>query len=91
MDETAVSLWTDAIRRMLARIDDTARRVTEGFPNFADPQTGEWTTSPQGTGRGALGRRAVARPQGDGRGALRGVGPEVVRGAAPPRLVEHRL
>ena len=33
---------------MLERIDDTARRVKTGFPNFADPETGEWTTSPQG-------------------------------------------
>jgi len=33
---------------MLERIEDTARRVTEGFPNFADPETGEWTASPQG-------------------------------------------
>jgi unsaturated chondroitin disaccharide hydrolase len=48
MSEAALSLWTDASGRMLERIDDTARRVTEGFPNFADPDTGEWTTSPQG-------------------------------------------
>jgi unsaturated chondroitin disaccharide hydrolase len=63
MDETAVSLWTDAIRSMLARIDDTARRVTEGFPNFADPQTGEWTTSPQGdwTGGHWVGELWLAR------------------------------
>jgi unsaturated chondroitin disaccharide hydrolase len=48
MSEATLSLWTDASGRMLERIDDTARRVTEGFPNFADPDTGEWTTSPQG-------------------------------------------
>jgi unsaturated chondroitin disaccharide hydrolase len=48
---------------MLERIDDTARRVTEGFPNFADPQTGEWTTSPQGdwTGGHWVGELWLAR------------------------------
>src|SRR5918994_6917644 len=63
MDETAVSLWTDAIRSMLVRIDDTARRVKSGFPNFADPQTGEWTTSPQGdwTGGHWVGELWLAR------------------------------
>jgi unsaturated chondroitin disaccharide hydrolase len=63
MDETAVSLWSDAIQRMLVRIDDTARRVTEEFPNFADPQTGEWTTSPQGdwTGGHWVGELWLAR------------------------------
>src|SRR5918997_4026852 len=48
MNETAVSRWADGSRRMLERIDDTARQVTAGFPNFADPETGEWVTSPQG-------------------------------------------
>jgi unsaturated chondroitin disaccharide hydrolase len=48
MREAALSLSADGSRRMLERIDDTAQRVTEGFPNFADPETGEWTTSPQG-------------------------------------------
>ena len=48
MNEVESSLWVDGSRRMLERIDDTAQRVTEGFPNFADPETGEWETSPQG-------------------------------------------
>lgn len=48
---------------MLGRIDDTARRVPEGFPNFADPETGEWTTSPQGdwTGGHWVGELWLAR------------------------------
>ncbi len=48
---------------MLARIDDTAQRVTAGFPNFADPETGEWTTSPQGdwTGGHWVGELWLAR------------------------------
>ena len=63
MSEAALALWTDASRRMLGRIDDTARRVTEGFPNFADPQTGEWTTSAQGdwTGGHWVGELWLAR------------------------------
>src|SRR5919112_3875701 len=48
MNGTAVSFWADGSRRMLERIDDTARQVTAGFPNFADPETGEWVTTPQG-------------------------------------------
>ncbi len=48
MSEAALSLSADGSRKMLERINDTAQRVTEGFPNFADPETGEWTTSPQG-------------------------------------------
>src|SRR3712207_8848096 len=41
--------------------------------------------------RGPLGRRALARPPRDGRRTLRGVGHEVVRGAASPRDLEHHL
>ena len=40
--------WTDAIDRMLARVQDTAARVTDGFPHWADPDTGRWTTTPDG-------------------------------------------
>src|ERR687894_1311979 len=63
MNEPAVSRWADGSRRMLERIDDTARQVTAGFPNFADPETGEWTTSPQGdwTGGHWVGELWLAR------------------------------
>ena len=40
--------WSQAIDRMLARAQDTAARVKEGFPHWADPETGEWTTTPDG-------------------------------------------
>jgi unsaturated chondroitin disaccharide hydrolase len=40
--------WGEAIDRMLVRIQDTAARVMEGFPHWADPATGEWTTTPDG-------------------------------------------
>jgi len=48
MEEMAIAFWGEGAQRMLERVDDTARRVESGFPNFANPQTGEWTTSPQG-------------------------------------------
>lgn len=40
--------WQPAIDRMLVRVRDTGRRVTEGFPHWADPETGEWVTTPDG-------------------------------------------
>jgi unsaturated chondroitin disaccharide hydrolase len=63
MNEVALSLWADGSRRMIERIDDTAQRITTGFSNFADPATGEWTTSPQGdwTGGHWVGELWLAR------------------------------
>jgi len=63
MGEAAISLWTDGAWRVLERVDDTARRVESGFPNFADPDTGEWTTSQQGdwTGGHWVGELWLAR------------------------------
>lgn len=43
-----MSEWSRAIERMLGRIDDTARRVKEGFPHWADPESGQWVTTPHG-------------------------------------------
>jgi unsaturated chondroitin disaccharide hydrolase len=42
------SVWNDAIERMLGRIEDTSARVGDRFPHWADPETGEWTTTPDG-------------------------------------------
>jgi len=42
------SAWSEPVDRMLLRIQDTAARVTEGFPHWADPDTGQWTTTPDG-------------------------------------------
>jgi unsaturated chondroitin disaccharide hydrolase len=42
------SFWLDAIARMRARIDYTAPAVKDGFPHYADPATGKWTTTPAG-------------------------------------------
>lgn len=40
--------WDNAIDRMVTRIRDTAGRVREGFPHWADPETGQWTTTRDG-------------------------------------------
>jgi hypothetical protein len=40
--------WSEAIDRMLARIQDTAAQVKDGFPHWADPETGRWQTTPDG-------------------------------------------
>jgi unsaturated chondroitin disaccharide hydrolase len=63
ISEKPASSWSKARERMLERIEDTARRLTRGFPNFADPETGEWTTSPQGdwTGGHWVGELWLAR------------------------------
>ena len=44
----STSAWSEAIDRMLARVQDTAARVKDGFPHWADPDTGRWTTTPDG-------------------------------------------
>jgi unsaturated chondroitin disaccharide hydrolase len=42
------SVWDDAIERMLGRIEDAVARVGDRFPHWADPETGEWTTTADG-------------------------------------------
>jgi unsaturated chondroitin disaccharide hydrolase len=53
---------SEAIDRMLARIQDTAVRVKDGFPHWADPETGRWQTTPDGdwTGGYWVGMRWLA-------------------------------
>jgi unsaturated chondroitin disaccharide hydrolase len=46
--------WSEAIERMLTRIQDTASRVTQGFPHWADPDTGDWRTTPDGDWTGGF-------------------------------------
>ena len=46
--------WSEAIDRMLTRVQDTAARVEHGFPHWADPDTGEWTTTPDGDWTGGF-------------------------------------
>ena len=40
--------WGEAIDRVLSRIRDTAGRVKDRFPHWADPETGQWTTTADG-------------------------------------------
>ncbi len=44
----ATSVWSEAIDRMLVRMRDTAARVKDRFPHWADPETGEWRTTDDG-------------------------------------------
>ncbi|MBI4240922.1 MAG: glycoside hydrolase family 88 protein [Candidatus Rokubacteria bacterium] len=47
-------LWNDALSRMRARVVKIAEGVREGFPHFADPETGRWTCSPTGDWTGGF-------------------------------------
>lgn len=42
------ALWQDARQRMTARIRATLAMPLDGFPHYADPDTGKWVTSPDG-------------------------------------------
>lgn len=46
--------WRDTTDRMLTRIQDTAERVTSGFPHWANNETGHWTTTPDGDWTGGF-------------------------------------
>jgi unsaturated chondroitin disaccharide hydrolase len=44
----ATDMWRPTIERMLARVRDTAAQLDTGLPHWADPETGRWTTMPNG-------------------------------------------
>lgn len=44
----------EAIDRMLTRMRDTAGRVGDGFPHWADPQSGRWTVTADGDWTGGF-------------------------------------
>jgi unsaturated chondroitin disaccharide hydrolase len=46
--------WNEAIDRMLTRIRDTAARVGDGFPHWADPESGAWTVTADGDWTGGF-------------------------------------
>jgi unsaturated chondroitin disaccharide hydrolase len=46
--------WREATNRMLIRIQDTAEKVTSGFPHWAHNETGHWTTTPDGDWTGGF-------------------------------------
>jgi unsaturated chondroitin disaccharide hydrolase len=41
-------MWSEAIGRIIARMEDTRRRVGAQYPHWADPETGNWTTTVDG-------------------------------------------
>ena len=47
-------MWSEAIDRMLTRVRDTARRVGDGFPHCADPESGQWTVTADGDWTGGF-------------------------------------
>ncbi len=49
-----MNTWQAGLDRMLARIDTTGTTVKDGFPHYADPATGQWTTSPGGDWTGGF-------------------------------------
>jgi unsaturated chondroitin disaccharide hydrolase len=46
--------WNDAIGRMLTRVRDTAGRVGDGFPHWANPESGHWTVTADGDWTGGF-------------------------------------
>jgi unsaturated chondroitin disaccharide hydrolase len=46
--------WNEAIDRMLARVRETAGRVGDAFPHWADPETGRWTVTADGDWTGGF-------------------------------------
>jgi len=47
-------VWEDALSKVLARIDTTARSLEGGFPHYADTDTGRWTVSENGDWTGGF-------------------------------------
>lgn len=50
----SMQMWTDAIGRMLERIEDTRKRVGNEYPHWANPETGTWTTTVDGDWTGGF-------------------------------------
>lgn len=46
--------WPTGFERLLARVDATGASVAGGFPHYADPASGKWTTSPAGDWTGGF-------------------------------------
>lgn len=49
-----MQFWTEAIGRMLERMEDTRRRVGNAYPHWADPETGIWKTTIDGDWTGGF-------------------------------------
>jgi len=44
----SMQMWTDAIGRILERMETTRKSVGKEYPHWADPETGRWTTTGDG-------------------------------------------
>src|SRR5262249_50217096 len=47
-DIMTTAFWDQAIDRMLTRVQETVAQVKDGWPHWADPESGRWTTTPDG-------------------------------------------
>jgi unsaturated chondroitin disaccharide hydrolase len=50
----SAEVWSDALDRMMVRVDSTSAQVGKGFPHYADANTGAWVTSPDGDWTGGF-------------------------------------
>ena len=49
-----MQMWTDAIGRILERMETTRKSVGNEYPHWADPETGTWTTTVDGDWTGGF-------------------------------------
>ena len=49
-----MQIWDEAIGRMLTRMCDTSARVGTQYPHWAEPETGDWTTTADGDWTGGF-------------------------------------
>jgi unsaturated chondroitin disaccharide hydrolase len=48
LDDDDRTVLNNGLHRVLGRIEDTRTSIGDAFPHWADPATGEWTTTPDG-------------------------------------------
>ncbi len=48
LNDTDRDTLNDGLQRVLDRVEDTRTRIGDAFPHWADPTTGDWTTTPDG-------------------------------------------
>ena len=47
-------MWSEAIGRIVERMEDTRRRVGARYPHWANPETGDWTTTVDGVAKAGM-------------------------------------
>ena len=48
------SIWQVSLDQMLKRLDATGPKLQGAFPHYADPRSGDWTTTPDGDWTGGF-------------------------------------